>query len=72
MAQKQVWRMVDGMAVMCTDCAMNQVQLGGEDICKAPDEICTFLHKKLDRQKTWDDFHEAYHELNPVNGEAEE
>ena len=64
MAEKHVWRLVGEQAIECTDCPQNRVQLGGEDICTAKDEICIFLKKKLDRQKTWDDFHEAYHELN--------
>ena len=67
---KQVWRMVNGQAIMCTECAMNQKRLGGPDLCVAPDEICVFLKKKIDRQKTWDDFHKAYEEVN--NEEAEE
>jgi len=64
MAKRQVWRLVGGQAIQCTECPKNQVQVGGNDVCKADDEICIFLKKKIDRQKTWDDFHEAYHELN--------
>jgi len=62
--ERQVWRVVGGHTIMCTDCPKNKVQLGGDDICTAEDEICIFLKQKLDRQKTWGDFHEAYHEMN--------
>lgn len=61
---KEVWRLVDRQAIRCTECMMNLPQLGGEDLCSAPDEVCVFMKKKIDRQKTWEDFHEAYAELN--------
>ena len=64
MVQKQVWRLVDRQAILCSECVKNKPQLGGDDICTADDEICIFLKKKIDRQKTWDDFHKAYEELN--------
>ena len=60
---KEVWRLVQEQAIRCTDCEKNRPQLGGDDICTADDEICVFLKKKIDQQKTWNDFHEAYHEL---------
>ena len=61
--KKQVWRLVDGTAVECTNCMRNQ-----NDLCTAENEVCVFLKKKIDQQKTWSDFHDAYREKNEEAG----
>lgn len=69
---RQIWRKVNGMAIACGDCAKNQIQLGGDDICTAEDEICIFMNKKIDSQKNYKDFHEVFKkDEENVEGEAE-
>ena len=60
--ERPVWRKVDGLAIECTNCVQNAVMVGGPDICRAPDEVCVFMKKKIYSQKTWDDFHKLYHD----------
>jgi len=58
---KQIWRMVGGQTINCTECRQNQKQ-DGNDICTAEGEVCMFLKQKIDGQKTWEDFRDAYRE----------
>lgn len=63
MAKEQVWRMVDGNTIRCDECVCNKAQEDGSYICTAEDETCVFMKKKIDGQKTWNDFHDAYREV---------
>lgn len=69
---KDVWRTVGGVTVRCTECPNNQKQEDGNDICTAEDEVCMFMNSRLDSQKTWDNFHDAYHEMAQVKDEHTE
>ena len=77
MAEQEVWRLVDGMAIRCTDCRYNErsvlyadgMPIGVEYTCTAPDEICDFLKKKIDSQKAYSSSEEAYADI-PVNEEG--
>jgi len=72
MLQPEVWRKVDGQAVRCTTCEMNQEEVlnDGEGLpigvhykCVAMNEECIFLKKKIDDQKTYSDFREVYKDI---------
>lgn len=68
MANKEVWRLVGGEAVRCTECGMNTGQDGSYDICAADNETCIFTKKHVERQKPWDDFHDLYNQINKAGG----
>ena len=67
--RSEVWRRVDGQAVQCTECQMNEghvltgeIPVGIEYICTAPNHECIFLHKPLDNDKWYADFRDAYYD----------
>ena len=62
MASKQTWRMINGEAILCSLCTNNKQQKDGSYICVADNEICVFKKTKIDSQKSWEDFHQAYRE----------
>lgn len=59
--KEKVWRSVDGEAILCSVCANNYKNVLREDgqiigityTCTAENEICEFLHKKIDGQETY-------------------
>ena len=74
--KQEVWRLVDGWAIRCTDCQFNKEQaltpeeasssvangvpIGVEYRCTAKDEICDFMKKPIDSQKWYGSAKEAY------------
>ena len=74
-----VWRLVGGQAIRCTECTCNKVSalkendipVGVEYECIAENEVCVFLGKKIDSQKVYGSFKEAYDDVDTGEEGAE-
>ena len=70
MKKQQVWRKVDGKAILCTDCRKNEMKpvTGGGGIpigiryeCTAEDDICVRLKKPIEDKEAHADFRDFFH-----------
>ena len=77
MAQKQdVWRLVDKMAIQCTECQYNEVTTLYADNavasmvcrCTAKDGLCDFTHTKPDNDKWYPDYKKAIADIPDEQG----
>lgn len=66
---KQIWRKVDGKAILCTDCRKNETQVlyanglpvGVQYVCTAEDDICVRLKKPIEDKEAHENFKDFFH-----------